>query len=60
MTLGLEWEEDDSRMSDPRNSEIRWRLAPDRYRYILERPIVAGPGERWIYSGGATTLSRVS
>ncbi|MFC6657202.1 serine hydrolase domain-containing protein [Roseibium salinum] len=30
--------------------------APDRFRYILERPLVAEPGTRWIYSGGATAL----
>jgi CubicO group peptidase (beta-lactamase class C family) len=28
----------------------------DRYRYVLEQPIVAVPGERWIYCGGATAL----
>jgi CubicO group peptidase (beta-lactamase class C family) len=30
--------------------------APDRYRYVLEQPIVALAGERWIYCGGATAL----
>jgi CubicO group peptidase (beta-lactamase class C family) len=30
--------------------------APDRYRFILDRPFVATPGERWIYSGGAVAL----
>src|SRR2546427_13183188 len=28
----------------------------DRYRYVLEQPIVAPPGERWCFSGGATAL----
>ena len=27
--------------------------APDRNRYVLEQPIVAAPGTRWIYCGGA-------
>jgi CubicO group peptidase (beta-lactamase class C family) len=30
--------------------------APDRYRFILERPVVAEPGTQWIYSGGAVAL----
>ena len=30
--------------------------APDRNRFILDRPFVATPGERWIYSGGAVAL----
>jgi len=30
--------------------------APDRYRYVLERPIVMEPGKRWTYCGGATAL----
>ena len=55
MTLGLEWNET-LPYSDPRNGEIAMERAPDRYRYVLERPIVAAPGTRWCYSGGATTL----
>jgi CubicO group peptidase (beta-lactamase class C family) len=31
-------------------------FAPDRYRYILERPMKDAPGERWVYNGGATAL----
>jgi CubicO group peptidase (beta-lactamase class C family) len=30
--------------------------AADPYRYVLEQPIVAAAGERWIYCGGATAL----
>ena len=30
--------------------------APDRFRYILARPIVAEPGTKWSYCGGATDL----
>ena len=28
----------------------------DRYRYILERPVVEVPGLHWTYNGGATAL----
>ena len=31
-------------------------MAPDRYRYILDRPVVTEPGQRWVYNGGATAL----
>ena len=55
MTLGLEWNED-LPYTDPRNSEIAMEAAPDRYRYVLSRPIVFPPGERWRYCGGATAL----
>ncbi len=55
MTMGLEW--DESRpYTSAENSEIAMEMAADRYRYILERPIIAEPGTRWIYSGGATAL----
>jgi CubicO group peptidase (beta-lactamase class C family) len=55
MTLGTEWDEDIS-YDDPRNGEIAMYRAPDRIRYVLEQPIVAVAGERWIYNGGATAL----
>jgi CubicO group peptidase (beta-lactamase class C family) len=55
MTLGVDWNEEVS-YEDPRNGQTAMEAAPDRYRYVLERPIVAEPGERWIYNGGATAL----
>jgi CubicO group peptidase (beta-lactamase class C family) len=55
MTLGTEWDET-LPYSDPRNSEIAMELAPDRYRFILERPLIAEPGSRWTYNGGTTAL----
>ncbi len=55
MTLGTEWDEDVP-YANPANSEIAMEQAADRYRYVLSRPIVAEPGTRWIYSGGATAL----
>ena len=56
MTLGLEWDETSVPYSNPANSEIAMDRAPDRYRYILERRVVAEPGKRWTYCGGATAL----
>ncbi|MEO5670150.1 MAG: serine hydrolase [Ramlibacter sp.] len=55
MTMGLEWNED-LPYTDPRNSEIAMERSADRYRYVLERPIFAPPGEKWRYCGGSTAL----
>ncbi|MEV8504587.1 serine hydrolase [Actinoplanes sp. NPDC051475] len=55
MSLGLEWSED-LPYTSPANAEIAMELAPDRYRYILQRPILERPGSRWTYCGGATAL----
>jgi CubicO group peptidase (beta-lactamase class C family) len=30
--------------------------AKDRYRFALDRPMVAEPGTEWVYNGGATGL----
>ncbi len=55
MTLGTEWDEG-LPYSDPRNSETAMDRAADRYRYVLERPMVAEPGTQWTYNGGATAV----
>ena len=55
MTLGTEWDET-LPYNDRRNSEIAMELAADRYRFVLDRPLVAAPGSRWVYNGGATAV----
>ncbi|MEU4830129.1 serine hydrolase domain-containing protein [Streptosporangium sp. NPDC023615] len=55
MTLGLEWNED-APYTSAANDEVAMELAPDRCRYVLERPIVEEPGVRRSYCGGATAL----
>jgi CubicO group peptidase (beta-lactamase class C family) len=55
MSLGLEWREEVP-YNSPANGEIAMELAPDRYRYVLQRPVIGEPGERWAYCGGATAL----
>ncbi len=47
MTLGFDWNEEIP-YQDPANSEIQMEMAPDRYRYIFSRPLIAEPGTRWI------------
>ena len=56
MTLGFQWDELTIPYGDPRNSEVAMELSPDRYRYVLDRPIVGEPGITWTYNGGATAL----
>ena len=56
MTLGFEWDELTIPYGDPRNSENAMEAAPDRFRFILDRPIVGEPGLHWTYCGGATAL----
>ncbi len=55
MTLGTEWDETGP-YNDARNSEIAMEMAKDRYRFVLDRPVIAPPGHGWIYSGGAVAL----
>ncbi|WP_418275130.1 serine hydrolase domain-containing protein [Isoptericola jiangsuensis] len=55
MTTGLQWWERPP-YRDPRNGEIAMRLAPDPYRYALERPVEGPPGEAWNYCGGTTEV----
>ena len=55
MTLGIDWNEDIS-YDDPRSGQTAMDRAADPYRHVLEQPLVAQAGERWIYCGGATAL----
>ncbi|QFY15062.1 serine hydrolase [Nonomuraea phyllanthi] len=55
MTLGLDWNED-APYTSTANSEIAMEEAPDRYRYVLERPVAEEAGRRWLYCGGASAL----
>jgi CubicO group peptidase (beta-lactamase class C family) len=55
MTMGTAWDES-LPYTDPANSEIAMERAPDRYRFVLDRPMIAEPGARWNYNGGATAL----
>jgi CubicO group peptidase (beta-lactamase class C family) len=56
MTMGTDWDESSLPYADPGNSETAMDNATDRYRYILERPVVDNPGTHWTYCGGATAL----
>jgi CubicO group peptidase (beta-lactamase class C family) len=56
MSAGLEWHELDIPYTSAANSEIRMETAPDPYRFALEQPVVAPPGDVWEYNSGATEL----
>ena len=56
MTMGLEWDESSYPYGHWANSSTSMRYAQDRHRYLLGLPIVADPGTKFIYSGGATML----
>lgn len=55
MQMGTQWDES-LPYTDPRNCEIAMELAEDRYRFALDRPMVAEPGTTWTYNGGAVAL----
>ena len=55
MQMGTKWDETIP-YSNPKNSEIAMEHAKDRFRYVLDRPMVHEPGSNWIYSGGATAI----
>ena len=54
MTAGFAWNEDLGWV--PANTERQMYEAADPYRYVLERPLVHEPDERWVYNGGASLL----
>jgi CubicO group peptidase (beta-lactamase class C family) len=56
MSLGTQWNEIGLAYDSPDNDEIGMEMAKDRYRFVLERPVVGQPGKRWQYNGGATAL----
>ncbi|TIP27391.1 MAG: serine hydrolase [Mesorhizobium sp.] len=55
MTAGFAWNEDTAWASDA-NTERKMYESPDPYRYVLERPVIYDPDERWQYNSGATAL----
>ena len=56
MSLGTRWNEIGLAYDGPANDEVGMEMAKDRYRFVLERPVIGPPGKRWQYNGGATAL----
>jgi len=55
LQMGTEWDES-LPYTSLQNSEVAMEYAEDRYRYVLERPMVETPGKTWSYNGGAVAL----
>jgi CubicO group peptidase (beta-lactamase class C family) len=56
MSPGTQWNEIGLAYDSPANDEVGMEMAKDRYRFVLERPVIGPPGKRWQYNGGATAL----
>src|ERR1700758_3881324 len=56
MSAGLEWHELDIPYTNATNSYARMEAASDPYRFVLEQPVVAPPGDLWNYNSGATEV----
>lgn len=52
MTSGLEWHEFDVPYNDPNNSFAQLATSTNWVQYVLDRTMVAEPGERWNYNTG--------
>lgn len=55
MTAGWQWDES-MPYWDPGNDERAFNHSADPLGYLFSRPLVAAPGTRWTYCGGATEL----
>jgi CubicO group peptidase (beta-lactamase class C family) len=56
MTAGLAWDEWTLPYTDPRNDHIAMVRSDDPIRYVLERPVVAAPGETFAYNSGLSII----
>ncbi|MBN2266627.1 MAG: serine hydrolase, partial [Candidatus Aminicenantes bacterium] len=56
MTPGWAWEQSRYAWDDPRNNAAAMYDQADVIRYVLERPLAAGPGSKFQYSNGAATV----
>lgn len=52
MTSGLEWHEFDVSYGAPNNSFTQLVTSPNWVQFVLDRPMVAAPGEVWNYNSG--------
>jgi len=56
MTSGLEWNELEVWLGDPRHDLIQLFIVSDPLEYILSKPVIAEPGTTWYYNGGGVNL----
>ena len=53
---GIQWDEESTDYRDPQNSANQMLNSNDWYQFVLTRQMETNPGERFIYSTGASTL----
>jgi CubicO group peptidase (beta-lactamase class C family) len=56
MTAGLSWDEATYPYTDPRNDAVRMTGKADFFRYVLEKPMAAPPGTRFVYNSGLSLM----
>jgi CubicO group peptidase (beta-lactamase class C family) len=54
MTAGLDW--DTKPVTDRDRDDIHIKTAQDAVRYVLEKPVIGTPGERFFYNSGCSML----
>ena len=52
MSAGFDWNEMDYPYDDNRNTLIHWVTSDDWVKFVLDRPMVAVPGEKYTYNTG--------
>lgn len=55
MRTGVEWHESD-RPADSTNTTIQLEGSHDWVQFVLDQPMDADPGERWVYNSGTSHL----
>ena len=56
MSSGLQWSQSGRRWSDPRNDAAAMWRCTDVVEYVLDKPLAAAPGERFVYSNGSAAV----
>jgi CubicO group peptidase (beta-lactamase class C family) len=56
MSAGLEWYEMEYLYEDERNTYRQWVSSADRVKFVLDRPMVAIPGEEYSYNTGISQV----
>lgn len=56
MTSGIEWDEESFDYTDPRNTCAAMEGSADWVAYVLNRPMAATPGGKFVYNSGVTML----
>ncbi len=56
MRTGIRWDEETADYTDPANNCAAMEGSADWIRYVLDQPMAAEPGKRFVYNSGATEL----